>query len=332
MGITDLIYGLTPHLQQNQMIKSIAVPRMNLSSEDYNVISSMNAANNMNAGITSLFGPAALYTLGDTISNPNQNFMEGLSDFGRYMKGVQIADNPGLARKLMGNAYVNDMQSKYDRAMNEIGLFTPSRTPMMDIANQDLDPVLEQFYSSPKINKPASVFSQQPFNDYYGPNNIDTSFGVANESDDEEDVEGATKKGGLANLFKTILGFAVPGASLLMGGGQKILGGIQNLMPSFTGPRGSRPYDYNESTLSTFGRSRTGAEFFQNMRDKKAREEAAERGLEKQKEKARLDITRAIRDINTGGGGGGGGIGSSYGGSASPGSKGPGGSDEMGSF
>jgi len=317
MGITDLIYGLTPHLQQNQMIKSIAVPRMNLSSEDYNVISSMNAANNMNAGITSLFGPAALYTLGDTISNPNQNFMEGLSDFGRYMKGVQIADNPGLARKLMGNAYVNDMQSKYDRAMNEIGLFTPSRTPMMDIANQDLDPVLEQFYSSPKINKPASVFSQQPFNDYYGPNNIDTSFGVANESDDEEDVEGATKKGGLANLFKTILGFAVPGASLLMGGGQKVLGGIQNLNQRLRN--------------TTFGRSATLADYFQARRDQKAREEVAKRGALKQQELARQTALQKMRSDDAYGGGGGG-IGSSYGGSASPGSQGPGGSDEMGSF
>ena len=285
MGITDLIYGLTPHLQQNQMIKSIAVPRMNLSSEDYNVISSMNAANNMNAGITSLFGPAALYTLGDTISNPNQNFMEGLSDFGRYMKGVQIADNPGLARKLMGNAYVNDMQSKYDRAMNEIGLFTPSRTPMMDIANQDLDPVLEQFYSSPKINKPASVFSQQPFNDYYGPNNIDTSFGVANEPDDEEDVEGATKKGGLANLFKTILGFAVPGASLLMGGGQKVLGGIQNL---------------NQRLRNTeFARSKTLQEYF----DRKSRAKNAARMAEKYQDfserTAGAGATGGDRDFST---------------------------------
>jgi hypothetical protein len=192
---------------------------------------------------------------------------------------------------------------------------------------------------------PTNMFNQ-PFNDYYGPTNIDTSFGVANEPDDEEDVEGATKKGGLADLFKTILGFAVPGASLLMGGGQKILGGIQNLMPSFIGPRGSRPYDYNESTLSTFGRSRTGAEFFQNMRDKKAREEAARRGEIKElqsridrgdfsgditspaaKKAANREARRGGQyDRDTGGGGGGG-----FGG-ASPGSQGPGGSDEMGSF
>jgi hypothetical protein len=291
MAITDLIYGLTPHLQQNQMIKSMAMPRMNLSSEDYNVISSMNAANNMNAGITSLFGPAALYTLGDTISNPNQNFMEGLSDFGRYMKGVQIADNPGLARKLMGNAYVNDMQSKYDRAMNEIGLFTPSRTPMMDIANQDLDPVLEQFYSSPKINKPASVFSQQPFNDYYGPNNIDTSFGVANEEDEEEDVEGATKKGGLADLFRAAIGFAVPGASLFMGAGRGALEGIQSLNQRLRN--------------TTFGRSETLADYFQARRDQKARKEAARRGALKQKQ------IIASQQVDTGDIGGGG-AGSSF--------------------
>lgn len=52
----------------------------------------------------------------------------------------------------------------------------------------------------------------------------------------------------------------------------------------------------------------------------------------KQADIARADALRAIRDTGGGGGGGGGGIGSSYGGAASPGSEGPGGSDEMGSF
>ena len=57
-----------------------------------------------------------------------------------------------------------------------------------------------------------------------------------------------------------------------------------------------------------------------------------------QKQKAIEDAAKAKRNIQkytSGGGGGGGcggGIGSSYGGAASPGSKGPGGSDEMGSF
>jgi len=105
--------------------------------------------------------------------------------------------------------------------------------------------------------------NQQPFNDYYGPTNIDTSFGVANEPDDEEDVEGATKKGGLADLFKTILGFAVPGASLLMGGGQKVLGGIQNL---------------NQRLRNTeFARSETLQEYF----DRRSRAKNAARMAEK---------------------------------------------------
>lgn len=66
-------------------------------------------------------------------------------------------------------------------------------------------------------------------------------------------------------------------------------------------------------------------------------EERRESDREFQKQKAIEDAAKAKRDIQQytsggGGGGGGGGIGSSYGGAASPGSKGPGGSDEMGSF
>ena len=55
------------------------------------------------------------------------------------------------------------------------------------------------------INAPQDYYQpmapQQTFQDYYGPNNIDTSFGVANEEDVEEDVEGARRTGGLADLL-----------------------------------------------------------------------------------------------------------------------------------
>jgi len=51
--------------------------------------------------------------------------------------------------------------------------------------------------------------------------------------------------------------------------------------PGFIGPKGSRAYG-DESLFSTFGRSRTGAEFFRNLRDRKARQEAAARGAAKQ--------------------------------------------------
>jgi len=116
-------------------------------------------------------------------------------------------------------------------------------------------------------NIPTNI-NQQPFNDYYGPNNIDTSFGVANEEDVEEDVEGARRTGGLADLLRTVISFAVPGAGLFMGAGRGALEGIQSLNQRF------------RNTM--FGQSATGAEFFQKLRDKRAREAAAARGAAKQ--------------------------------------------------
>ena len=112
----NLISGLPEHLRDNDKIKELG-----LTPENYNVISAMNAADNMNAGVSSLIGPASLYTLGDTISNSNQSISEGFSDLGRYMKGANIQNNPELAKKLMGEGYVNQMQGKYALAMDKIG-------------------------------------------------------------------------------------------------------------------------------------------------------------------------------------------------------------------
>jgi hypothetical protein len=152
MSIFDYITGLNPHLQQNEMIKNIAMPRMNMSNEDYNVISAMNAADNMNSGLMTLSAPATLYSLGDYAKNlysdavnqgymgspeitdtdipvdgnfpefkRSQDFRETMGDLGRYLKGVNIQSNPELAKQLMGEDYVNKMQGKYALAMDEIG-------------------------------------------------------------------------------------------------------------------------------------------------------------------------------------------------------------------
>ena len=37
------------------------------------------------------------------------------------MKGVNIQNNPELAKQLMGEDYVNDMLNKYDLSMEKIG-------------------------------------------------------------------------------------------------------------------------------------------------------------------------------------------------------------------
>ena len=192
-----------------------------------------------------------------------------------------------------------------------------SMVDMYDMANQDL---VDQINTSPRRIAPPMTIDQimagsvlgpnttggistiennivptnmfnQPFNDYYGPNNMDTSFGVANEEDVEEDVEGARRTGGLADLLRTAISFAVPGAGLFMGAGRGALEGIQSLNQRF------------RNTM--FGQSTTGAEFFQKLRDKKAREEAAKRGALKQKQ------IIASQQVDTGDIGGGG-AGSSF--------------------
>ena len=158
----------------------------------------------------------------------------------------------------------------------------------MPVQNKLYEQPYNMFDVAGGITSIPTNINQQPFNDYYGPTNIDTSFGVANEPDDEEDVEGATKKGGLADLFRTILGFAVPGASLLMGGGQRVLGGIQNLNQRLRN--------------TTFGRSATLADYFQARRDQKAREEAARIGAAKQ---AAIVASQQVDTGDIGGGGAG---------------------------
>ena len=130
MGV-DSVTGLGDHLQDTEKLGQIG-----LSPENYNVISAMNAADNMDAGLGSLMAPAALYSMGDTMFNPNQSIPEGINDFGRYMKGVNIQSNPELAKQLMGQNYVNQMQGKYALAMDEIGKGIFGKGPNPDLYNQ----------------------------------------------------------------------------------------------------------------------------------------------------------------------------------------------------
>ena len=59
---------------------------------------------------------------------------------------------------------------------------------------------------------------------------IDTSYGVANEEDVEQEfLPDQKKSSGLADLFRTLIGFAVPGAGLLMNLGRDGMGGIKSL-------------------------------------------------------------------------------------------------------
>jgi len=133
------------------------------------------------------------------------------------------------------------------------------------------------------------------FNDYYGPNNIDTSFGVANEPDEEQSFLDMIT-GGVRNISDKL------GISSVIGAFNPLAGlvskGIGAFSPSFVGPKGSRGYG-SDTTLGLFARSNTLADFFQNVRDKKAREAARQRGIDK--EMARSGTGRDIRGSDFGG-------------------------------
>ena len=102
-----------------------------------------------------------------------------------------------------------------------------------------------------------------------------------------------------------------------IGGLLGLLGDRANL-PGTVGGQDLR----GDTGLDTFRRSTSLADFVQRRRDQKAREEAAARGIAKQRRAALQSMRGPIGRDNGGGGFGG----------PSPGSQGPGGSDEMGSF
>ena len=256
---------------------------------------------------------------------PKKSFLDRLNPF----SSASAAEMPTVPNLSLG---YNMPTFNLGTGITNTKAATNMYSPFMDnqeAANQDLiqqmieanaakvSPVMYDEF--PQGIMTAAV-PQQSFQDFYG--------SVYEPYDPEKDdyqirqIQGAEKKG-IAKLMEVLGNIPTP-LNLL----RKAFEGVG---PGFIGPKGSRAYG-DESLFSTFGRSRTGAEFFQNVRDRKARQEAAARGAAKQADQARIDAFRAIRDSQPSGGGGGGGIGSSYGGAASPGSKGPGGSDEWGSF
>ncbi len=155
-------------------------------------------------------------------------------------------------------------------------------------------------------NQVPQVNNQVPFNDFY-----DSVYTPYDEEKDDEQVDklpgqssfkdslsSMGRKFGLSSLLGMVTGNPIIG--LLSKG----IGALRG--SSFVGPKGSTGYG-NDSALSLFRRSNTGAQFFQGLRDKRAREDAAKRGAAKQKDLARINAMRAIsgNSIPTGGGRGG---------------------------
>jgi len=105
----------------------------------------------------------------------------------------------------------------------------------------------------------SGIVSQAPLENL----GFDTSFGVANEPDVEQEfLPGQKKSGGIADLLRAALGFVVPGANFFLNKGRDAMSGIRSL---------------NQRLRNTdFGQSRTGAEFAMRRRERKQAERAQE--------------------------------------------------------
>ena len=153
---------------------------------------------------------------------------------------------------------------------------------MVDMAEDinNFSPINTDTSSNNFVAPVPPVSASTMFQDLYYPNlgimnqapkslGFDTSFGVANEPDDEEDVDKATEtKSGIAKLFEFLQG--VPTPFNLIRGGLESLSGLNQRIQG-----------------SDFGRSRTLMEFLQKRRERKQAERA---------QKAMPDVYKSARD------------------------------------
>jgi len=102
---------------------------------------------------------------------------------------------------------------------------------------------------------------------------IDTSYGVANEEDVEQEfLPNQKKSSGLADLFRTLIGFAVPGSSFFLNQGRGALDGIKSLNQRLRNTdfaKSSSLADYFDAR-SYGGRDARDRAASQNMREARA--------------------------------------------------------------
>jgi hypothetical protein len=225
---------------------------------------------------------------------------------------------------------MSDMYNLSQRDLvDQINMGPRSITPPMTMDQMMYGSVLSNNIASPRtvLNQQTGIMQKAPqgiFNDFYG-----SVYEPYNEEKDDEQVDylpgQSSFKNKISNIGSSFMQKSGIGGLLGLITGNPILGLIGKGIGALANRAGP--------ALNDFKSASTGAQFFQNLRDRRAREDAAARGLAKQQEIARQTAIQAMTTNQAyGGGGGGGGIGSSVGGSASPGSAGPGGSDSMGSF
>ena len=187
---------------------------------------------------------------------------------------------------------MSDMYNLSQRDLvDQINMGPRSITPPMTMDQMMYGSVLSNNIASPRtvLNQQTGIMQQAPqgiFNDYYGPN-IDTSYGVANEEDVEQEFLPDQEPSGIAKLFEFLGKLPTPFNLARRG-----LGSLRGLNDRIQGS------DFGQATslMDYLDMRKYGG--LQGRNDAAARTMAQARGLQKQ-------IDQRPSAIGGGGGGGG---------------------------
>ena len=159
----------------------------------------------------------------------------------------------GLYDILESYGQQNDPRFVYEGLYEQPAYTGPNIDPMYNLGARQFGNMQRMDFGVPQ--QAEGIMQQAPTQNF-------EFLSSAYEDDGAEQVESLVeqKPSGIADLFRTLIGFAVPGAGLLMNLGRGGLEGIRGLNQRIQ--------------QSDFGRSRTGAEYGMLRRERKQGERA----------------------------------------------------------
>ena len=192
--------------------------------------------------------------------------------------GYEYRNSDAINKYLKSGAYdmSGNVPADYDRAIDFKRYFEDRPLKTLNYGNRFQDfkprvgfPNTSVFGITPENFSTTGIMQQAPLQNL----GIDTSYGVANEEDVEQEfLPDQKKSSGLADLFRTLIGFAVPGAGLLMNLGRDGMGGIKSLNQRIRNTdfaKSSSLADYFDAR-SYGGRDARDRAASQNMREARA--------------------------------------------------------------
>ena len=118
----------------------------------------------------------------------------------------------------------NDPRFIYEGLYEQPAYTGPNIDPMYNLGARQFGNMNRMDFGVPQ--QATGIMQQAPLQNL----GIDTSYGVANEEDVEQEfLPDQKKSSGLADLFRTLIGFAVPGSSFFLNQGRGALDGIKSL-------------------------------------------------------------------------------------------------------